>query len=821
MNIYRIIFIILLASLTLLSGKENIYAQNNASASDIKNIKVDQLSDQQIEAFVVKANQSGLSPQAAIQQARLRGMPAVEADKLLSRINKLKVVTNKQSGVQKERMRNDNKETNDDLWGTITAKTTDKPEGEIKKPEEKVFGFQIFNTKNLTFEPSMNIATPKNYQVGPGDEMIIDIWGASEATYNQKISPDGSITIPNLGPVYLNGLSIDEANNRIKKDLSKIYAGLRGPNANTFCKVSIGELRSIKVSITGEAYMPGTYTLPSLSTAFNAIYTAGGISFNGSYRNIKVIRDNKSIAEIDLYDFLLKGEQKNNIRLQDQDVIFISTIQKRTELTGEVKRPGYYEMKENENLQQLLYFAGGFTENAYKKQINLVRKTDRELKNIDVEDAFYASFIVQNGDSIFVSRILDRYENRIEIKGAVYRPGKYALSKDIKLSDLLSRAEGLKGDAYKARAVIYRQRGDLSTEIIPINLNDSSSLSIILQREDVVNIPSIFDLQENFTLRIEGEVKNPGSYPFTYNTRIADLITQAGGLLESASRSNIEIARRIKNSDAEKSSSEMAQVFHFNIDENLQISSNAASFYLEPFDVIFIRRSPGYESQKIVKIEGEINFPGTYSILNKDESLYDLIQRAGGLTDDAYPNGAKLIRKLSASDYERIKTLKKLSAKSTDSIELDLSIEKEQAIGIRLDEILKDKNSPYNMLLEEGDVIRIPKELQTVRVGGAVLYPVSVQYKKKMGARRYVNRAGGFNENARKSKTYVIYANGAVDKTSNYLLFYKYPKIEPGAEIVVPVKPEKEKMSTQEVLAISTTITSLTLVIITLVNQFK
>ena len=660
--------------------------------------------------------------------------------------------------------------------------------------------------------------------MGPSDELIIDVWGASQQTYQQKISPEGSIVISNVGPIYLTVMTIKEATCKIKNELSNIYAGLRGASPNTFLKVSIGNVRSIKINIVGEVYMPGTYTLPSLATVFNALYAAGGPSLNGTLRNVRVVRNGKTIAEVDFYDFMLKGEQKDNISLQDQDVVFINPYENRVEVKGEVKRPLMYDMNCKETLKNLIYFTGGYTGKAYSQQIKIFRKTSRENKVVDVSITQMDTFKMANGDEVMVDSILNRFENRIEIKGAVYRPGVFSLGDSITLKQLIYKAEGLRGDAFKNRAAIYRTKEDLTMEVIPVDLAallNNSVKDILLQREDLIVVPSIFDIKEEYSLHIEGEVRKPGTYFYIANTSVEDLILQSGGLLESASFARLEIARRIKNSMAENTSPQVAEIYQFQISQDLKLTEADSKFTLKPFDQVFIRRSPGYMTQALVKVEGEVAFPGSYSIANKSERVSDLVKRAGGLTPEAYVKGARLVRKLPVDEQMRAKALKRLRAQLKDSVKIDYTQENESAIGINLDEILANPQSAYDLFLQEGDLLKIPKELQTVRLSGEVLYPVIVRFKAGKGLKSYVSSAGGFGPEAKKSMTYIIYANGSIDRTHKVLFFNSFPKVEPGAEIVVPRKPERKGLTTGEAVGISSALATMGLVIVSLINALK
>ena len=567
-SLFKLVFI-----LFFLAASATVYGQEtDLNSSDLSTLKVDQLSDDQIKTFIDRAEQSGMSEDQLEQAALARGMQPSEIDKLRTRIQKIQ--SEKGSGNDSENFRDGTKNYNqpgedkaskrdqiknqksqqdvdeetrlkkendeEDVFEILNGKKVKKT-----KPEEKIFGYKLFNNKKISFEPSLNMPTPSNYQLGPADEIVIDIWGASQQTYKLKISSEGSISINNLGLVFLSGMTVEEATGVLKKNLSKIYAGLRGSSPNTFLKVSLGSVRSIKVNMVGEITVPGTYTLPSLATVFNALYAAGGPALNGSLRNVKLVRDGKTIAEIDFYNFLLKGEQKDNVRLQDQDVIFVNPYNDRVEVKGEVKRPGLYDMKDKESLKDLVYFSGGYTDKAYWQRLVIVRKTGKERKVLDIEAQKADSFKMANGDQLVVDSILSRFENRVEIKGAVYRPGIFAGNDSMTLKRLIEKADGLRGDAFKNRATIFRTKDDLTMDVMSVDLNvlmADSTDDIALQREDLVVIPSIFDIKEEYFLKIDGEVGKPGLYPYVASSTVEDLILRSGGLLESASFARLEIA---------------------------------------------------------------------------------------------------------------------------------------------------------------------------------------------------------------------------------------------------------------------------------------
>lgn len=818
------IFIILLSF--IISHPVGFTQPNDLNQQDLSEIKVDELTDRQIQAILDRAEESGMTQEQLEYMVQARGMPASELNKLKQRIAALSDKIQDQQ-VLKERGRQIKdevsvRETEDLLESIFTFAKDSLTEEELYL--QKIYGFSLFNTKELTFEPSLNIATPENYLLGPGDEVIIDVWGASQQNYSLEINPEGYIFINNLGPIYVSGLTIEKASAKIKSKLKNIYAGMSGSNPNTFAQISLGNLRTIRVNVVGEVNLPGTYSLPSLATVYNALYYAGGPGINGSFRNVKVMRENKEVAVLDLYNLLVKGTAEGNIHLRDQDVIFVPVFKKRVELTGEIVRPAIYEAKNEETVEDILMMAGGFTGNAYKKRIRIFRKDSKEHRMVDVTADQYSLEKVQNGDEIEVSPILNRYQNRVEISGAVFREGVYEFSQGMTIKELINTADGLREDAFGTRGSIYRKGSNLKTTIIPIDpvaIVNGNAANMALKDGDFIKIPSIFDLEEELSIQVQGVVLQPGEYPYYKDITLGDVILNAGGFLESASIAKIEVARRIKNNMAEKPSAEVAEVFQFSITEDLRINDEAASFILEPFDMVFVRKSPGYEEQQVINLEGEVAFPGSYALSNKNDRISDMVQRAGGLTPDAYIPGARLIRTVQIDEKERQRALQAIMRESEDTVQVEVETEKQQAIGIDLENILSQPHSKYDLLLQDGDQLVIPKQLQTVRLSGALLYPATVRYEPNKSLRAYVGQAGGFAQNAKEDKAYIIYANGSVARTKKFLFVKNYPKVDPGAEIVVPTKPEKEGMSTQEWVGLTSVLSSTALIIVTIIDKLQ
>jgi protein involved in polysaccharide export with SLBB domain len=785
---------------------------------NLAKVKVDDLTDDQIREFWKQAQERGLSLVQIQQVATQRGMTNTEFNKLKTRIE---IIDNEIGGGSKYE---DNTEGR-----KVEGKTDnrrDKDGVKMTKEEEfrsKIFGADLFSSKDLTFEPDLKMATPQNYQLGPDDELVIDISGYSEANYRLKVSPDGQIRIPVVGPINVGGLTIEQAKTKIIKQLSSGYEGIS--SGETSVSITLGNIRSIKVTIVGEVAMPGTYTLPSLATAFNALYVSGGPNKNGSFRSIKVLRNGKQIATIDVYEFLLKGQAKGNVRLQDQDVIMVGAYETRVELKGEVKRDGFYEVTKNETLKDVIGFAGGYSDIAYKDRIKVFRNTGKEKSVADVPQDVVAIFIPQTGDQYIIDKVLERFANRVQINGAVFRPGFFALEEGLTLSKLIKKAEGLTEEAFTSRGLIYRLKDDNSLEAISFDVNEvmSEQKDILLKREDNVQILSKLEMREDYTVSIAGEVISPGIYPYAENLRVEDLIITSGGLKESASKTKIEIARKIKNIDVNDVSAPVASIVSYEIFDDLK-TKEGNTIFLQPFDVVSIYKLPGYYIQRNITLEGEVTHPGQYTLTRNNERISEVIARAGGVTASAYSGGAILIRtkKLSATDQfikkKKLESLEKQSSDSTrakDIAEADL-MDNSSIVGIELDRILKNPGSSYDLIMDESDVLKIPRMVQTVTVSGEVLYPVKIQYKKGRGFKRYVSGAGGYTERALKRRGYVVYANGSAESTKKFLFVNIHPKIKPGAEIILPAKDERKKLSAIEFVGISSALSSMVLLIYTI-----
>lgn len=706
-----------------------------------------------------------------------------------------------------------------DISGLTYNSSAVASENVRKRGSRSVYGRELFNSKSLTFEPNENMATPQNYKLGPGDEVVIDMWGNNEEHISQVISPEGSIMIAQLGPVYLNGMTINEANKYIKGVFARKYAGL-GDN-ETEINVTLGDIRTIQVDIMGEVSTPGTFRISPFSTVFHALYNAGGINDIGSMRNIQVLRNGRMVATVDIYDYLFKGKQTGNIRLQEGDVIIVPPYSQLVEVAGNVKRPMAYEIKPTETVATLLDYAGGFSGDAYGGMVRLERQNGTENELFNIDKAQFASYKLKDGDVVTIGTVLDRYANRVELNGAVMRPGVFALGKDIvTLTDLLNKADGLKEDAYKERALLYREGPDLTLEVIPFNINDiltGRAPDITLRKNDVVEIASVQEIFERGDFTIDGQVANPGQYSYVENTTLEDLILRAGGLLEGASRARIDISRRVVDPDAVEQTSVIAQTYTVSL-ENGIAADGKRGFMLKPYDVVHVRTSPGYEVQKNVLVDGEVLFAGTYALQTRNERLSDVVRRAGGVVEGAYLKGAWLSRKLSDSERLARDEAMRVAQQNTtgeDSISINkIELSDSYNVGIDLVKALEMPGSTYDIILQEGDHLYVPEMQSTVRISGDVMFPNTVVYEPGKNLKHYINQAGGYGDRAKKSKAFVIYMNGTVAKANN-----KTP-IEPGCQIMVPSK-QKSSTDWSKILSIATSFSSLATMAATIGNLLR
>lgn len=692
----------------------------------------------------------------------------------------------------------------------------------FNRTEKQVFGREIFNNRLLTFEPNLNIATPDNYVLGPGDEVIIDIWGDSKQTLRQSIAPDGTIIDPQIGPITLNGLTIQEANSRLKNAYSRIYSTMNGEEPTTFMKMSLGEIRSIRVNVMGEVVVPGTYTLPSLASLFHALYCAGGVNNIGSLRAVKVSRGGNPLAEVDIYDYLLKGKSGLDIRLEDGDVIIVPPYQNLVAVSGKVKRPLIYEMKEGEAMADLLDFAGGFTGDAYKEAVRVIRKSGREYQVFNVEKTGFAQFTLTDGDEIAVDSVLARFENRVEIRGAVYRAGMYALDGQVStVRQLIEKAEGVRDDAFLNRAVLYRDMPNTMREAQSVDVKallENRVEDIVLRKNDVLYIPSIYDLSEEQTIAVRGAVGNPGTFNYVEGMTLEDVIVQAGGLRESASVVKIDVARRIKNPKSMDVTNVLAENFTLTLKDGLVIDGNE-NFIIMPFDEIFVRNSPGYQVQQSVTVTGEVLFEGEYVLSEKGQRLSDLVKKAGGINPDAYVSGARLVRQMNEFERRRVEsTLRFAQQGIKDSIDVNsLDIGNDYYVGIDLRKALKNPGSEYDVVLRPGDRLIVPEYAGTVKISGGVMYPNVVVYEKGAGLKHYIAQGGGALPRAKKNRAFIVYMNGTVAKSKAFAK----AKPAPGCEIIVPVKPARRGTSLAEIMSLATSTTSIAALVTSILNNTK
>lgn len=683
-----------------------------------------------------------------------------------------------------------------------------------------IFGKNIFNQKNLTFTPNNSIPTPEDYKLGPGDEVIINIWGASQASLRQTISPEGSIIVDRLGPIFLNGMTIKEANSFIQQKFAGLYSGIGYEGGASQIKLTLGEIRTIQINILGEVAIPGTYSVSSLSSIFHALYNAGGINDIGSLRSIQLYRKGKLLKTLDIYQFLMNGDSSNDVRLMDGDIIMVPPYISLVKISGKIKRPMYYEMTVTETLSDLISYAGGFTGDAYKDKVNLVRKTGEYDKTYTVNSQDYDNFLLDDGDNVIIDTGLNLFENRIEIRGAVYRPGYYEVGQQIKtVKDLIDKSGGLKGNAFLERAILTRERDDLTYETFPINLKNllaGNINDISLRKNDMLFIASDSVLVELGDFIIYGDVRFPGTYKYSDDTSIEDIIIKAGGLLNSASMAKVDVARRIVNPMSTESTNTIAETFTFDIKDGL-VANGKANFILKPYDQIYIRRSPGYIVQKNVTVNGEVLFPGTYALQEKTERLSDIIKRAGNLTSHAYSQGARLVREKTEMEIiEERKSMRSLTKGLKDSISTDLlNIERFYSVGIELDKAISNPRSEFDLVLREGDQLYIPEYDNTVRINGSVMYPNTILYKKGEKVSYYINQAGGYSDLAEKKRAYIVYMNGTVSKVKGS----SKDAIQPGCNIIVPSKEEREKMSLAQIISLGSSVTSMASVVALLINS--
>jgi len=837
---------ILLAFLALIFSANSISSQR---FNDFSNVNYLDLNQSEMDLLLRRASAQGYNTFDLLKIAKNQGLTESDLDKLDKRFRSAQTVARVAETsafpVEDTRMR---LKWNDE-FEILREKTSD------------VFGYEVFNGNNfLTFQSNLNIPTPKDYVIGPGDKLFIDLFGESENYYQGEVSPEGNIILENFGPINLSGLTVDQAKIRLKNNFKKYYTGIQ--SGKTKFNLSIGIPRAVRINIVGEVNLPGTYTFSAFNTVYNAIYVAGGITENGTLREIKHFRGGKLINVVDAYKFILNGNDNSNIRLENNDLIVVGPYTNRVTISSGVKTPGKFEIKNGETLSDLIKYSGGFSENSYSKSVRITRIFDEKYKIVDVYSDQFDFFELKFGDKIEVDKLIDKYENRLIIKGSVYKPGVYSLTKNMTVKDLIQKAEGLKPDTFTERGFITRTNEDFSTTNISFNvlnqINDADK-PILLIKDDVLNIISINDLKDDNYIEISGEVNKPGVYPFSKNLNLEDIILLAGGVRKNATLKSIEVSRLNSSNNSLISS----EVFYVDIDD-LNSESN---FELKPFDNIIIRKDPNIEYLKFARIEGEVNYPGQYAISSKKERISDLLKRAGGPNEFAYYKGATIIRKTEFAeessqiqneidDLTRLreklsvdesiltesekllisridKDLEKLKLENNtnqdfssfvkkerineivkrNAMSQDIPLAKSESIGINLDQIIKSPGLKSDLLLEDGDIIIIPKKLETVRLRGELLYPTTVRFSPSRGLKYYINSAGGFDLKAKRGSTYVVYANGDVARTKKLLFFNIYPKAEPGCEVIVPKKSTKNPLAASQILNFTTGLAALIIAI--------
>ncbi|MFG6426568.1 MAG: SLBB domain-containing protein [Muribaculaceae bacterium] len=782
------------------------------------------MTDDQVIAYIKQQSAAGKTEQQIGKELLAKGVTPEQAERIKARFE---AQQGSETAVTTQSVSSMNRERRHDSSNDVTVGKMDEIDREIDEGGDgivsarQIYGHKVFNSRALTFEPSDNLATPQNYRLGPGDEVIIDIWGTSEDHLRQTISPEGSIMISQVGPVYLNGMTIADANRHVKGIFAKKYAGVT--DAETDVQVTLGQVRTIQVDIMGEVATPGTFRLSPFSSVFHALYRAGGINSIGSLRNIQVLRNGKKIAGVDIYDYLFDGKTAGNIRLQEGDVIIVPPYEQLVNIDGNVKRPMYYEIKPGETIQTVIDYAGGFTGDAYSGMVRLARQsaTENELYNIDREE--FASYRLKDGDILTVGTILDRYANRVELKGAVYRPGMFAINKELStVGQLIKKADGLTDDAYADRVLLYREGPELQLEVLSLDLKailNGTAPDVKLKRNDLLVISSIKEIQDRGQLSIQGHVARPGTYPFVDNTTLEDLILQAGGLLDGASTARVDISRRIVNPSSTTPTEQLSENYSISVVGGLA-QGEGQNFIMKPYDVVIVRRSPGYVPQEMVNIGGEVLFAGNYALEKRNERLSSIISRAGGLIEGAYTKGAYLTRKLTDEEYKMRQETLRLAMSNQDGHGDSISLSKIQvsdrySVGIDLEKAIAYPGSTYDVIVQPGDVIFIPEQQSTVKIAGDVMFPNTVVFVPGKKLSYYIDQAGGYGQRAKKGKAFIVYMNGSVAKAK------RNTPIEPGCQIIIPSKPEKMGTDWTKVLALATSFSSVATMAATITNIFK
>lgn len=808
------------------------------------------MTDDQIIKYIQKENDKGTSQQEIVTELIKRGVTTTQLQRVRRKAQSMKE-TQQNGGSLIGNTKPSTKRTQYDQYGQPIdpddqmrntpmginqSAFYEEPDDSLmmlmneKDNSRKVFGRDIFNKQNLTFQPSTNMATPKNYILGPGDQVVIDVWGASQQTFTETISPDGNITIEGVGLIRLGGMSVSQARSALKSRLGQSFSGCQ-------FNLSVGDIRTIQVQVAGEVNMPGTYSLSSLSSAFNALYAAGGINDNGTLRNIKVYRRGRLISNVDVYDYIINGNSSGDVQLQDNDIIVVGPYDCLVNVMGKVKRPMWYEMKSTESVKQLMMYSGGFTGDAYTDKVRLTRKAGAEYSVFTIGEFEMASFNLKDLDEVQVDSVRARFSNMVEVRGAVKHSGMYQLGGNIQtVRELLLACDGLAEDAYQERAVMHRQKDDLTLEAMSLDVKgilNGTAADVPLKNNDMVFIPSKTEMLGERKLTIDGEVVYPGVYPYAENTTIRDIILQSGGLTEAGSLARVDVFRRLRDAKAVTDTRRSAESFSFSLDETYGLVKDT-TFFLMPFDEVYVRKSPAYEAQQNVTVRGQVNFAGQYSMTSKDYRLSDLIKAAGGFTQLAYVPGARLVRKMTEDEkLQRDKSLEQaqiqmyeesLKKDVTASFEqmdtllnMKMSMDDSYPVALDLEAAMEKPGSLQDIVLREGDIITIPQYSNTVKISGEVSYPISMNYVKGKKLSYYINHAGGYGNKARKKTVYAVYANGGVEKIKKH----RSKSIQPGCEIVVPTKPEKSGMTTSEIMAIASGGASLASVVVALITLLK
>ncbi|MFK8266560.1 SLBB domain-containing protein [Capnocytophaga cynodegmi] len=815
-----VIFLLFIGSFQTIVSQNNNNNDVNLDPQQISSINIDKISDEQLSIYWEKAKNQGYTLDQLITAARMRGMSDIQAMKLRQRILQLSI--RKKSGNQQDNYSFQDRE--EETFGFTGNENKDSLA--IQNKKDSIFGMNFFKNPKISFTPNMNMATPENYQVGPGDELLIEVWGATEGSFKQKVDTQGNIFINAIGKINVSGLSFEDVKTKINSHLKRIYSGISAPNGSynkVYTGVTITQVRTVKVNIIGEVTVPGTYSLSALSTVLNALYACGGPTENGSFREINLVRNGQKIATFDVYEFLIHGSEKGNLPLKDQDVIIVPPYLNRVLIEGEVKRKGAYETKEGETLASLITFFGGFTSDAFTNTlvVERIKNAKREVKEVAFEDI--SNFLIQNGDKLKVHPITEEYQNRLSIGGAVYQPGTYEFKEGMTAYDLLNRANGVRKEASLDRGLIFRTLNRVDYQTINFSVKDliEERNNIPLKDNDSIHIFYKDSLQMARFIKVEGAVNKPKELPFMENMTVEDVIALAGGLSQGADASTIDIFREINDGDFRKLSQD------FKVSANNELTPIEGDVItLQPNDIISVRYIKGYTPMQTITVEGEVVYPGIYSIRSKDERISDIIERVGGFSPYAYIKGATLIRKkLDEGDIKQEQFLDEIVMASSIGNDNDKALKKiekkstEYRIGIDLKKILQNKHSKYDLILNEGDVLLIPSEKQTIEIKGEVLAPSLVRYEKGLSLRDYVNRAGGFSDRAKKRSIYVMYANGDIKSTNNSLFFKNYPELEPGAIIIVPSKPERQRISTSETIGIISAITTMGVLIFNVLKK--